>query len=53
MSEIGDVSPTVLSAKILGFDSEVFPMRFLSLGMTVMFALTLLRSLETSIGPVI
>ena len=28
------------SAKLLGFDSEVLPVRFLSLGITIMFALT-------------
>jgi hypothetical protein len=39
-----DFSPTVLSAKLLGFDSEVLPVRYLSLGITIMFALTVLAA---------
>jgi len=34
----------VLSAKLLGFDLEVLPVRFLLLGITVMFALTVLTA---------
>jgi ketosteroid isomerase-like protein len=37
-------SPTALRARLLGFDSEVLPVRFLSLGITIMFALTALAA---------
>jgi hypothetical protein len=44
---------TVLSAKLLGFDSEAVPMRFLSLVITIIFAITVLAGLDTGIGPIV